>query len=140
LDISKAFDTVSWEYMLELLEHSGFSDRWREWITLIFKSSHSMVLLKGAEGSQINHARGLQQGDPLSPYLFILTIDTLHRILEVATWWQQQTASCHRPLRGRSAKLRLSLYADDAVIFINLVREEVRALFRILEKLGKRLA
>jgi ethanolamine ammonia-lyase large subunit len=40
------------------------------------------------------------------------------------------------PLRGRHAKLRLSLYADDAVIFINPVQEEVSALFGILEQFG----
>ena len=117
--------------MLELLDHRGFSARWREWLTIIFKSSHSTVLLNGTEGSNVNHVRGLQQGDPLYPYLFILSIDTLHRILEVAT--ENGTLS---PLRGRNAKLRLSLYADDAVIFINPVREEVRALFSILELFG----
>lgn len=130
-DISKAFNTVLWEYMLELPEKKGFSARWREWLTIILKSSHSAVMLNGVEGKQIRHVRGLHQGDPLSPYLFILAIDTMHRILEQAT-----TDGTLSPLRGREARLRLSLYADDAVIFLNLVQEKVTALFNILDRFG----
>jgi len=47
LDISKAFDTVSWEYILEMMEHRGFSARWRDWITLLLRTSHSSVLVNG---------------------------------------------------------------------------------------------
>lgn len=132
LDISKAFDTVSWEYILELLEHRGFSPRWRDWITLLFKTSHSTALLNGVAGKRIDHARGLRQGDPLSPYLFIIAIDTLQRVLELAT--QDGALS---PLRGRNANLRLSLYADDAVIFLNPIQSDVQALFSILENFGE---
>ena len=123
--------TRSREYMLELLENRGFGTRWREWLAIIFRTAHSTVLLNGAEGKQIRHMRGLRQGDPLSPYLFILAIDALHRILEQAT--MDGTLSL---LRGREAKLRLSLYADDAVIFLNPIQEEVTALFRILDRFG----
>jgi mannosylglycoprotein endo-beta-mannosidase len=131
LDISKAFDTVSWEYMLELLEMRGFGARWREWLTIIFSTAHSTVLLNGTEGKQIRHARGLRQGDPLSPYLFILAIDALHQVLEQAT-----ADGILSPLRGREAKLRLSLYADDTVVFLNPVKEEVVAFFDILDRFG----
>ena len=61
------------------------------------------------------------------PYLFILAIDALQKVLELAT--QEGVLS---PLRGRFAKIRLSLYVDDAIIFLNPDREEVSALLNIL--------
>ena len=130
-DISKAFDTVSWEYIVELREHRGFSPRWRDWLALLFKTSHSAVLLNGVPRKKINHARGLRQGDPLSPYLFILSIDILQRVLELATM-----DGALSPLRGRNVKLRMSLYTDDAAIFLNPIQSEVRTLFTILENFG----
>ena len=110
MDISKDFDSVSWEYIFELLEARGFPQRWRDWLALIFTSSTSSMLLNRVRGQSITHKPGLRQGDPVSPYLFILAIDTLQKIFELATNDGRLTA-----LRGRHAKLRLSLYADDAV-------------------------
>jgi len=60
-----------------------------------------------------------------------LAIDTLQKVLDIAT-----EDGFLSPLRGRHAKLRLSLYADDVVIFINPIQEEVRALLRILDQFG----
>lgn len=132
MDISKAFDTVSWEYLIELLEKRGFGARWRNWITLILSSSSSVVLLNGIPGPNFVHRRGLRQGDPLSPYLFILAIDTLHKLFELAT--EQGELS---PLRGRQAKLRLSLYADDAVIFSHPQQGDVQTVMTIMQKFGE---
>jgi hypothetical protein len=75
LDITKAFDSVSWAYLLDLMEHLGFGPKWREWISIALATSSSRILLNGVPGTPIKHERGLRQGDPLLPMLFILEMD-----------------------------------------------------------------
>jgi hypothetical protein len=89
------------------------------------------VLLDGVSGPTIEHKRGLRQGDPLSSYLLILAIDTLQNIFKLAAY-----EGCLSPMRGRHAKLHLSLYADGAVVFVNPVREEVQMVVEIMKKFG----
>lgn len=132
LDITKAFDSVSWEYLIELLGARGFPTRWLNWLAIILSTSSSAILLNGCPCDNIRHRRGLRQGDPLSPYLFILAIDVLNNIFELAT--QQGFLS---KLKGRQAKLRISMYADDAVIFSNPRREDITCIMEIMKAFGE---
>lgn len=132
LDIAKAFDSVSWEYLLELKQKMGFPPRWRNWIALLLSSATSACLLNGTQGQSISHGCGFRQGDPLSPLLFILAIDPLHHLLQAAA---EEEMIARLP--GRGISMRVSLYADDAVIFANPVKEEVDALLHLLSRFGE---
>lgn len=70
IDIARAFDTV--------LTHMSFGACWREWISLIFADSSWKILLDGRPGERIFHARGLRQGGPLSPMLFVLVMEVFN--------------------------------------------------------------
>ena len=67
LDIRKAFDSVKWGYMLDLLQRLGFPDRFRAWIAALLSSSSSRILLNGIPGPPIKHGKGFRQADPISP-------------------------------------------------------------------------
>lgn len=131
LDVAKAFDSVSWAYLLEVMEAMGFGQRWRDMIALILASSSSRILLNGTPGSPFAHMRGLRQGDPLSPLLFIIAMEPLQRLLVMAT-----ERNILKPLGTRLARFQASFYADDAALFINPVQEEVSAVKAILEMFG----
>jgi hypothetical protein len=64
IDIAKAFDIVSWTFLLEVLQLMGFGRRWRNWISVILSSASTKILLNGEPGRRICHARGLRQGTP----------------------------------------------------------------------------
>jgi hypothetical protein len=131
LDISKAFATVPWEYLLEMMNRRGFSLRWTNWLASVLGHSSSIIMLNGNPGPIIKHHRGLRQGDPLSPYLFILAMDVLSRIFDIATEEGHLTL-----LKGRRARLRLSLYADDVMIFTNPVKSDVSCIMQIMKAFG----
>lgn len=132
LDIAKAFDSVSWPYLLDRLRTLGFGSRWLGWICSILGSSSSKVLLNGRAGSSFMHGKGLRQGDPLSPMLFILAIDPLQNLLVAA-----QDEGLLQPLHRRTARFNMALYADDVVIFTRPVKDEIQAVQAILLHFGR---
>lgn len=111
LDISKAFDTVSWGFLLSTLELRGFGPNWRRWISAVLLTKETSILINGVLSDPIKPARGLRQGDPLSPLLFVLVMDALQAMVNRA---KQAGLS---PLNARRQLPPISVYADDAVLF-----------------------
>ena len=62
----------------------GFSHRWIDWISLLLSSASTKIILNGMPGRRICHARGLRQGDPLSPLLFVLVMEALNAMFKAA--------------------------------------------------------
>jgi hypothetical protein len=90
------------------------------------------ILLNGAPGSDIQHCKGLRQGDPLSLLLFVLAIDPLQELLDIASERKILTKLC-----GKCTQLRLSLYADDATIFLNPIVSDVWNIKELMDNFGR---
>jgi hypothetical protein len=80
LNISKAFDTLSCPFLMEDLQARGFGERWHGWIESLLSTTSSRIILNRHQGPPIKHLRGVRQGESLSPMLFIISMDVLHRL------------------------------------------------------------
>ncbi|GJS24794.1 RNA-directed DNA polymerase, eukaryota [Tanacetum coccineum] len=78
VDFEKAFDTVKWDFLLDTLQAFGFGQKWCNWINGCLQSATGSVLVNGSPSSEFQFFRGLKQGDPISPFLFILIMESLH--------------------------------------------------------------
>lgn len=132
LDISKAFDSVSQQYHIEVLTQLGFGTRRRNGISTLFQKSSSKVLVIGIPGQPIKHARGLRRGDPLSPFLFIIAMEPLNNIMKLAE--QSRVIS---PLGIGNLRFRISLFADDVAFFVKPDSTEIENLKVLLELFGE---
>ncbi|CAM0949967.1 unnamed protein product [Alopecurus aequalis] len=130
LDISKAFDSVSWEFLLAL-QQRGFGSRWQGWLASLFLTCSTKVLINSVLSDKIFHMCGLRQGDPLSPLLFVLVIDCLARLMDKA-----QLDGILAPLCDQTLRHRTSIYADDVMIFVNPSVPDVMAPIKILKLFG----
>ncbi|XP_026396032.1 uncharacterized protein LOC113290663 [Papaver somniferum] len=113
LDITQAFDTVSWYFILEVFRRYGFSENWCDWILQILKSARISVLVNGSPEGFFSIDRGLHQGDPLSPLIFMLIEDVLSRNI---TKLVRDGKMTHMVSREGIAPTHL-FFADDIIIF-----------------------
>jgi hypothetical protein len=83
-DLEKAYDHVNWVFLLYLLRRCGFSEKWRKWISFCISSVRFSILVNGSPCGFFQSSRGIRQGDPLSPMLFVIVIEALSRLIDKA--------------------------------------------------------
>ena len=123
---------MSWPFLLKVLQQLGFGQLWRDIISGLLSSSSTQVLLNGVPGDLIHHRRGLRQGDPLSPMLFILIMDVLGHMITKAT-----SEGLLLPLSSRGLQHRISIYADDVAVFLRPESGDITTTMDILNLFGE---
>ncbi|KAM0854466.1 hypothetical protein ACQ4PT_050425 [Festuca glaucescens] len=132
LDLQKAFDSISWEFLLEVLEAKGFGQKWRDWIACLLFTASTSIIVNGELKDPISHKRGLRQGDPLSTLLFVIATDILAELLAMA-----DRVGALKSNSFLQPKNRVSMYADDIVIFTEPDEDELVAVKSLLHCFGE---
>jgi hypothetical protein len=126
IDMDKVYDTVDWDFLLKVLNAFGFS---LGFCKLISNCVSSSWFLNGTSKGFFKGGRGLRQGDPLSPYLFILVEEVFSRLLRKKV--QDGTIGYYLQLR-KGPLISHLLYADDMVIFSTGRKKDVRSILEVL--------
>lgn len=129
IDISKAYDKLEWNYLFAVLEAMGFSSKWLEWMRMCVCTVSYKVVFGGELLGPIYPTRGLRQGDPLSPYLFILAAEGLSALLKQG----ERCGVLHGCSVARGAPTVSHLFfVDDSYLFFKATESESRSLKQIL--------
>lgn len=129
-DITKAYDRLEWKFLEETMRKMGFHDKWVNWIMECISSVTFSVLINGSPEGLITPERGIRQGDPLSPYLFILCAEVLSHMMNQA---QATRSLIGVKISNQEPAINHLLFADDS-LFLSLANTKTgRALKKILE-------
>jgi len=125
LDIEKAYDHMNWDFLINILRQMGFGEKWLKWIGFCIKTVRFSILINGEPAGFFPSERGLRQGDPLSPFLFILAMEGLNSMIRVASQKKWLKGFKVGNQAGEDLQICQLLYADDTVIFCDAKAEQV---------------
>jgi hypothetical protein len=129
LDLSKDFDRISWQYMRSLLEAFGFDNHWVDWIMRLTSSAFFSILVNGMPSQPFSPTRGIRQGDPLSPFLFVLMAEGLGRYLKASVL---EGSLKGLPLHNIQPTPSHNQFVDDTLLLNTLTAREAIKLNSIL--------
>ncbi|ONI00414.1 hypothetical protein PRUPE_6G087800 [Prunus persica] len=130
LDMNKAYDRVEWDFLEATLCKFSFDNRWVELVMLCVKTITFSLVLNGSPGSPFSPSRGLRQGDPLSPYLFLLVSEVLS--LNIINSTDTGMLRGIKLSRG-GPELSHLFFADDSLFFLQATPPNCSALKSIIE-------
>ncbi|GJT47648.1 RNA-directed DNA polymerase, eukaryota, reverse transcriptase zinc-binding domain protein [Tanacetum coccineum] len=129
VDFEKAYDSVRWDFLMEVLKKFGFGNRWCRWIQGCLVSSRGSVLVNGSPTPEFQFYKGLKQGDPLSPFLFLLIMESFHlsvqRVVDAGLFKGISICS--------SLQLSHLFYADDAIFMGQWSETNINVIVKILD-------
>jgi len=129
LDMAKAYDRVSWAYTCMIMRKMGFSEFFIDVIWRIMSNNWYSVIINGARHGFFHSTRGLKQGDPFSPALFILGAEVLSRMLN-NIYLNQNYQGFHMEPRG--PQINHLSFADDVIIFTSGKRLDIQLIMKTL--------
>ena len=129
LDISKAYDRVEWTFLKRIMVKMGFPNAWIERVMCCVSTSSFSVKINGKAYGNIIPSRGLRQGDPLSPYLFLLCAEDFTSLLAKA---EMENRIHGMSICRRAPSITHLLFADDSLLFCQSKQEEVQVIMDTL--------
>uniref|UniRef100_A0A2N9GB01 Reverse transcriptase domain-containing protein n=1 Tax=Fagus sylvatica TaxID=28930 RepID=A0A2N9GB01_FAGSY len=131
VDLQKAYDRVNWSFLKEVLYRFGFHEKFIMWIMQCVTKVSFSILINGGKTKSFILPVGLRQGDPLSPYLFILCQEVLSRLIERSF----ASGAIHGvKMNTNGPAFTHVMYADDLMLFAKATTCEVQVLDECLEK------
>jgi hypothetical protein len=128
LDLEKAYDHVSWEFLLYVLKRCGFGERWHGWIAHCISTVCFSININGSPSRFFRSSQGLRQGDHLSPLLFVLVMEAFSRMIYATV----DSGRLSGFLVGSSTQDTMMvshlLFADDTLIFCDPIADQIRDL------------
>nr|XP_023877746.1 uncharacterized protein LOC111990191 [Quercus suber] len=133
LDMSKAYDRVEWVYLEAVMRRMGFDEKWIRLMMICITTVSYSILVNGEPTSMIVLTRGIRQGDPLSPFLFLLCTEGLNGLISQAA---NRGDIKGFALSRNSLRLTHLLFADDSLLFCKATEQECNNILGILEVYG----
>ncbi|GKB09320.1 RNA-directed DNA polymerase, eukaryota [Tanacetum coccineum] len=129
VDFEKAYDSVRWDFLDEVLCKFGFGYKWRRWIQCCLHSSRGSIIINGSPTEEFQFGKRLKQGDPLSSFLFILIMESLHlsfqRVVDEGLF--------HGIKLHDTVNISHLFYADDAVFVGQWSKRNISTLTHVLD-------
>nr|XP_027071629.1 uncharacterized protein LOC113696407 [Coffea arabica] len=129
LDMAKAYDRISWVFLLQVLRRFGFTERWIDMIWRLISNVWFSVLVNGSPCGFFQSTRGLRQGDPISPALFVIGAEVLSRLLNSLVG---QRGFLPFKIPSTCPVITHLAFADDVIIFCSGVKSTLRHVMRVL--------
>ena len=125
LDIKKAYDHVNWEALLDLLKRIGFWARWCRWIRTCISTVQFSILVNGSPVKFFGSSKGLRQGDPLSPMLFLVMMEVFSKMMKRVKGAGLLRGFRVDGRRGGGVCVSHLLFVDDMTLFCDADVEQI---------------